>query len=182
MSATAALSSVTTDTRPRRRESPSTVRLVGSRSGTAGPLLRAALRLSTCAPATSTRFWPSTRAPESAAWRESRRTTTVAPTTTAAGSRSMRPPDRNIGSQSTVRMATRATSRLRGAGLHSPRKFHVSPSVVGLAVDGAMLTTVGEWGGTPHSRSAISGWAAVLFGSSCRPLSAANGATYDRRL
>ena len=60
--------------------------------------------------------------------------------------------------------------------------IHVSPSVVGSAVDGAMLTaTVGEWGGTPPLTFGYQWMSCSLFGSSCRPLSAATGATYVLR-
>lgn len=58
-------------------------------------------------------------------------------------------------------------------------QIHVSPSVVGNAVDGAMLTaTVGEWGGTPPITFGYQWMNCGLFGSSCHPLSAATGATY----
>jgi hypothetical protein len=58
-------------------------------------------------------------------------------------------------------------------------QIHVSPTVVGNAVDGAMLTaTVGDWGGTPPLTFGYQWMGCSLFGSSCHPLSAANGATY----
>ena len=58
-------------------------------------------------------------------------------------------------------------------------RIHVSPSVVGRAIDGAMLTaTVGDWGGTPPLTFGYQWASCSLSGTNCRPLSAATGATY----
>jgi hypothetical protein len=60
----------------------------------------------------------------------------------------------------------------------APRN-HVSPSVLGRALDGAMLTAGnGDWGGTPPLTFGYQWNRCDLFGSSCQVIPGANGATY----
>jgi hypothetical protein len=58
-------------------------------------------------------------------------------------------------------------------------RIHVSPSIVGLAVDGAMLTaTVGEWGGTPPLTFGYQWARCTLGGSFCQSIPGANSASF----
>jgi hypothetical protein len=68
---------------------------------------------------------------------------------------------------------------LRWSRMALAPRIHVSPAIVGRAVDGAMLTaTSGDWGGTPPLTFGYQWAACSLGGSNCQPIPGANGASF----